>query len=145
MPQPVASNTIHRIARGETLWRIAQNYGVSLADLQALNGIEDASRIITGTDLIIPLAEGEAATALPASIARLDLQPQVLVEGKTGRIRITTTAAASVRFRFLTVDTGCAHARWHITSGVRLDPAGYDPRHLAMTITVTEVTGAVRR
>src|SRR5690606_1414538 len=72
-PQPVASNTIHRIERGETLWRIAQNYGVSLEDLQALNGIEDASRIITGTDLIIPLGEGEAATALPASIARIDL------------------------------------------------------------------------
>ena len=143
-PQPVASNTIHRIARGETLWRIAQNYGVSLEDLQALNGIEDASRIITGTDLIIPLAEGEAATALPASIARLDLTPQVLVEGKTGRIRITTTGPATVAISFLdreipvaALPDGTSHLAFASI------PLGMAPGIYAMTITVTEATGAV--
>lgn len=144
VPQPVASNTIHRIARGETLWRIAQNYGVSLEDLQALNGIEDASRIITGTDLIIPLAEGEAATALPSSIVRLDLQPQVLVEGKTGRIRITTTGQATVAITFLdrqisvaALPDGTSHLAFASI------PLGMAPGIYAMTITVTEATGAV--
>lgn len=143
-PQPVASNTIHRIARGETLWRIAQNYGVSLEDLQALNGIEDASRIITGTDLIIPLAEGEAATALPASIARLDLTPQVLVEGKTGRIRITTAGAAAVSISFLGRDIPVAalpDATSHL--GFVSIPLGMAPGIYAMTITVTEAAGVV--
>lgn len=143
-PRPVASNTIHRIARGETLWRIAQNYGVSLADLQALNGIEDASRIITGTDLIIPLGEGEAATALPSSIASLSLTPQVLVEGKTGRIRITTAGAATVAVSFLereipvaAMPGGTSHLAFASI------PLGMAPGIYAMTITVTESTGAV--
>lgn len=44
----------HTVQRGDTLFRIAQRYGVSVEDLIAANAIPNASRILAGQVLTIP-------------------------------------------------------------------------------------------
>ncbi|MGJ8453982.1 L,D-transpeptidase family protein [Pseudothermotoga sp. U03pept] len=41
----------HLVKSGETLWSIANTYGLRIADLELANGLEDGSRIIAGTTL----------------------------------------------------------------------------------------------
>ena len=43
----------HTVKKGDTLWDIAQTYGVSLNDLLALNGLNRSSKIIIGNQLKI--------------------------------------------------------------------------------------------
>lgn len=142
---PIASNIIHRIQRGETLFRIAQRYGVSMSDIQALNGIADPSRIITGTDLIIPAGGGSEnpASALPPAIASLDLTPQVLVEGKTGRIRLVTASAATVVIQFLgrNIAVSTQDSLSHLAFASV--PLGTTPGIYPLSVTVNEFSGAV--
>lgn len=51
--------THHIVNDGETLWRIAQIYGVSVANIAGINGIEDPTRISAGERLIIPAKSGK--------------------------------------------------------------------------------------
>jgi membrane-bound lytic murein transglycosylase D len=44
---------VHVVSRGDSLWRIAQRYGVRLADLLAWNSLRAASRIYPGQRLLI--------------------------------------------------------------------------------------------
>ena len=44
----------HTIESGETLSSIADEYGVTLEALQAVNGIEDPNSVQVGQDLLIP-------------------------------------------------------------------------------------------
>jgi LysM repeat protein len=55
-PKPIASPTqvTHVVTSGETLWSIAQQHGVTVAALQAANGIKDPDIIVTGQTLVIP-------------------------------------------------------------------------------------------
>lgn len=47
----------HIVQDGETLYRIALQYGVTVGDLLAANGLDDADQIYTGQELIIPGGE----------------------------------------------------------------------------------------
>ena len=47
---------VHRVAAGETLYRIAKQHGVTVALLQQANGISDPTRLSTGQRLTIPRA-----------------------------------------------------------------------------------------
>jgi LysM repeat protein len=44
----------HIVQSGETLGRIAQSYGVSLADVMAMNNISNPDRVLVGQRLLIP-------------------------------------------------------------------------------------------
>jgi len=50
MPQ----TTTHLVVKGETLWRIAKNYGVDLDDLTRVNHINDSTKLETNQLLTIP-------------------------------------------------------------------------------------------
>lgn len=77
-PAPPQEARTHTVQRGETLFRIAQNYGVSLDALVRANGIADATKIHSGlvlriSDLerFVPPAPAPAATAAnPAQASR---------------------------------------------------------------------------
>lgn len=57
-PAPTETPTpvIHVVQSGDTLLAIAAQYGVSVRDLQAANGIEDPTRLQIGQQLIIPVS-----------------------------------------------------------------------------------------
>ena len=62
-PPSISAETIHRLKRGETLYSLARNYGVSLDALIRRNGISDPSALSVGTRLYIP----ESSPAAPES------------------------------------------------------------------------------
>ena len=53
-PQRMAEGEVHRVRRGETLTHIARSHGISVKDLMAHNGIDDARRIRVGQLLTLP-------------------------------------------------------------------------------------------
>jgi murein DD-endopeptidase MepM/ murein hydrolase activator NlpD len=56
--------TIHVVQRGETLFGIAQSYGLTVEELVRLNGISDPTNIQVGQRLLVPIV-GSANAALP--------------------------------------------------------------------------------
>lgn len=58
-PQPPGTKAInHKIARGETLYNIAQKYQVKPKDLMAWNGIQDPNLIKFGFNLVVYVPQG---------------------------------------------------------------------------------------
>jgi len=54
-PAPVAAAGVHhRVERGQTLWRIASLYGVSVDELVRRNGLSDPDALEEGTLLFVP-------------------------------------------------------------------------------------------
>jgi len=68
---PLPARTYHVVQHGETIWRIAQRYGVSPADLMEENNIVDPTMLPTGRRLIIPERTGSVATVRPSPRATL--------------------------------------------------------------------------
>lgn len=67
----------HRIRRGDSLSRIARDYGVSVEAIQQANGLSD-SRIRAGAELLIPLSDAvTVAAARGNGLARQRLRYQV--------------------------------------------------------------------
>ncbi len=62
-PTPV----IYTIKSGDSLARVAQQFGVSIAELQDTNGITDPRSLRIGQQLIIPEPEPEGVTATPSA------------------------------------------------------------------------------
>ncbi|MBI3318073.1 MAG: peptidoglycan DD-metalloendopeptidase family protein, partial [Candidatus Omnitrophica bacterium] len=58
--RPFPGGSLHRVARGETLWRIARSYGVELEDLVRANQISDVSRVKAGQGIVIPPRDWKA-------------------------------------------------------------------------------------
>lgn len=101
-PAPSTTNLLHTVQRGETLFRIATSYGLTVNDLARANNIADPTLIFAGQQLIIPGIEPpQLALDLPPSIATLDITPLIFVEGQTGRIRLTTTSPMTIGATFL--------------------------------------------
>ena len=60
-----AQEPTHTVQAGETLSGIARQYGVTLAELMAANGITDADSIYSGQELDIPLSSTTASQPEP--------------------------------------------------------------------------------
>lgn len=54
MERPTDKGTYHLVKKGETLWRIAKNYNLDIADLAKANKLPDITKITTGQLLFIP-------------------------------------------------------------------------------------------
>jgi len=74
-PAPARNPGSHTVQRGETLFRIALRYGLSVDSLMSINGIKDPTRIHAGNQLRLkpspasaqPAASNTAASPAPAS------------------------------------------------------------------------------
>lgn len=136
--QPLSA--VHTVQRGETLFRIATAYGVSVYDLARANNIADPTIIYAGQQLIIP-AGGQAEPAaldLPDIITALDVRPQTLVEGQSFRVHLTTREATSVTASFMNRSLSAASERGSIEhtflQGIPVfTSAGVYPLELTMT------------
>lgn len=93
-------DTLHVVGRGETLFRIAQSYGLTVNDLAVANNLTDPSLIYAGQQLLIPgaasLTTDTPPGTYPAPIQTLRLRPSPLVEGDTASIILTTSEPATV-------------------------------------------------
>jgi LysM repeat protein len=54
-PAPIEQDTVHTVVAGDTLFKIATQYGVSLDDITAVNDIPDINRLEIGQQIIIPI------------------------------------------------------------------------------------------
>jgi LysM repeat protein len=67
LPEPTQNPCSHEVQAGDTLYRIAQQYGVDVNEMARINGLVDPDRLTIGQTLAIPgctgeeSAEGEAA------------------------------------------------------------------------------------
>lgn len=135
---------VHTILRGETLFRIATQYGTTVNELATVNGISDPETIYAGQQLIIPgFSAPQRAADLPAPIASFDVFPLVLTEGQTGRFRVATDTPASVRGSFLdrALNSGeeAGGTLHSILVGI---PIGTPPGVYPLALTVTDASGA---
>ena len=92
-----SSNVLHSVERGETLFRIAQAYGVPMNTIVEANGLADPELIYPGQMLVIPGVEApQLAAGLPDFVSRFNVTPLSLMEGRTGEFVVQTTAPATV-------------------------------------------------
>ncbi len=59
---------VHTVQEGENLTFIAERYGVTVADLLTLNGLDEEAFLWVGQELIIPGGEGEAVFAVHTAV-----------------------------------------------------------------------------
>lgn len=144
---PAASSddvVMHSVERGETLFRIAQAYGVTVNSVAQANSITNPELIYPGQLLLIPgVRPPQLSAALPAPVTSFTMTPLSLVEGRTGEFSVRTTSASAVTGVFLNQTLQFAPSA-DATHSVALlgvpfgTPAGIYP----VTLTVIDGTGA---
>ncbi len=72
-PEPKLVGAEHTVQPGETLWRIGQTYGVSVAEIALANGLSDATKIAVGQRLFIP---GAAKPAPKPAVGTPEPKPE---------------------------------------------------------------------
>jgi murein DD-endopeptidase MepM/ murein hydrolase activator NlpD len=92
-PVPTAGwEARHTLKPGESLYGIARQHGVTLAELQRVNGISEPTRVRAGTVLSVP------GPSVPGSVPAADLAPSHAQAGappaSAGQPRILNTPAA---------------------------------------------------
>lgn len=76
-PEPELISVRHKVAPGETMYRIAKNYGITVEELSAANGISDPRTLALGQELVIPGFEKPVANKpLPSGTSN---RPPVVV------------------------------------------------------------------
>ena len=58
--------TVYRVQRGETLWRIARDFGVDVRELARANQLSSPTQMKTGQQLLIPLPQQPGRFLWPA-------------------------------------------------------------------------------
>ena len=97
-PEPELLTVRHRVAPGETAFRIARTYGVTVEELAAVNGLKDPKSLSVGQELLIPtvgsdedteephaeldVAPGSERGGTPVAVGRNDLPPRPRAPGR---------------------------------------------------------------
>ncbi len=66
---PSTDKCYHVVAKGETMYGIAAQYGTTVAALQQLNGITNPNWIVAGSRLKVPCGSGPRPTTVPGATA----------------------------------------------------------------------------
>lgn len=92
----------HTVTAGETLFEIGLRYNLTVTTMAQANNLPDPTRIYVGQRLMIPGIElPRFAQDLPEIIRAFSFNPQILAEGRTGRIEIATTEPVEISGQFL--------------------------------------------
>jgi murein DD-endopeptidase MepM/ murein hydrolase activator NlpD len=67
-PPRTAEGVYHKVAKGETLWRIAKDYDVGIENIAEANGLSDAKEIRVGQVLIIPNKSAKLPVTSPGTV-----------------------------------------------------------------------------
>lgn len=101
LPEAVVT---HTVLRGQTMFRIAQQYGVTVNDIARANQISDPTLIYAGQELVIPglrAPQIDASVDMPGPARSIQVTPLVFIEGETGRIELITDAPMSITGTFI--------------------------------------------
>ena len=102
---PTIGSRVHVVQSGETLFKIATSYGLTVNDLISNNSIDDPTQIRAGQQILIPaIAPQVIDIDLPAPFDDLSVRPLIFREGETGSVEITTQQTATVTGTFLDRD-----------------------------------------
>jgi LysM repeat protein len=84
-PTPTVTPTpiIYSIKKGDTLLAIARQFGVTVQEIQEVNGIADPRRLQIGQEIIIPLKEGEGEPTVVPTPTPVALEIQGLAFYRT--------------------------------------------------------------
>ncbi|HYO89347.1 MAG TPA: LysM peptidoglycan-binding domain-containing protein [Candidatus Limnocylindrales bacterium] len=137
------STVIHSVARGETLFRIAMGYGVSVNSIVQANGLANPELIYAGQMLVIPGVEApQLTTSLPAPVSAFTVTPLSLLEGRSGRYEVRTTTPATVTGSFLNqVLQFAADADGLVHTALIGVPVGTEPGIYPVNVIVTDTAG----
>jgi murein DD-endopeptidase MepM/ murein hydrolase activator NlpD len=135
---------IHSVERGETLFRIAQAYGVSTNSLVQANGLANPELIYPGQMLVVPGVQApQLATSLPAPVTGFTVTPLSLLDGRTGKYQVRTSAPAAVTGIFLNQTLQFApNEDSTLHTAVVGVPFGTVPGIYPVTLNVSDGTGA---
>jgi murein DD-endopeptidase MepM/ murein hydrolase activator NlpD len=116
-------STVHVVAPGENLYRIALHYGVSVEDIAQANGIRDETQLEVGTRLTIPRPKRSALERplLPPERLRAVAQGDALEDGG---LRFAWPLHGTVTSRF-----GWRRSRMH--EGIDIAARSGTPVHAA--------------
>ena len=139
-----ASTVLHSVSRGETLFRIAQAYGVTMNSIVQANGLADPELIYPGQILVIPgVIAPQLAAGLPAPVSGFTVTPLSLIDGRTGEFVVRTTGPATVTGTFLNQTLNFAvEDSGALNTALIGVPFGTAAGVYPVTITVTDATGA---
>ncbi len=91
-PEPELISVRHTVAPGETMYRIARTYGLTVEELSKANGITDPRTLAVGQELIIPGFERPGPSASRGSV-----KSPVTVSSPASRAARPATQPASTR------------------------------------------------
>lgn len=137
------TSAVHVVQRGETLFRIATSYGLTVTELQEANAIADPTRIFSGQELIIPGVQPEAVLDLPDIVSTVEILPLTLVEGQTGRLQMTTASASQVIVSFLGMSPNVVSADGVNFTVFLAVPVWTEPGVYPVTLTITPPGGII--
>ena len=93
---------LYTVKGGDTLFRIATRFGLTVNELATANNVDDPTLIYSGQQLIIPgVKPPEIALDLPPEVSKFEVNPLIFVEGETGLFRLTTSAPMTINGTFL--------------------------------------------
>lgn len=92
---PTADQSVHLVARGETLFSIAARYGATVSSIAQANGLRAANHVVASQRLIIPGSEGGPAVDTPTQgkWIEVDLGRQRLVAYAGDRPLLSTVVS----------------------------------------------------
>lgn len=114
-----AKGVVHPVEKGQTLWRIARAYSLTLQELAEVNDIEDPSKISVGQKLWIPNATQVLSVDPAASL--VDTQTPPPTPGSPTPKAEPVPKVALSKERFIWPVKGTLYSRFGVRNGTQHD------------------------
>jgi peptidoglycan DL-endopeptidase LytE len=90
---PALASVTYTVTSGDSLWTIAEHYGISVQRLEVANHLTDSSILQLGQQLIVPVTPAAPAPAKPVAVA----PPRALHAGPALRHALTKSTNPALR------------------------------------------------